>query len=66
VATPVRKCNGKENGRPCAEPAVVAIVFKDRSIRPRYWCHAHAAYVREVMARAMQKGSWSEVALEKG
>jgi hypothetical protein len=64
VRAPPRKCNGKDQGKPCAAPAVLAFVFTDRSIRPRYWCHAHAERVREVMRKALQKGSWSEVSLE--
>ena len=45
------------------EPAAAAFVFKDGGIRPRFWCHLHAAQVREVMVSAMLKGSWSEVSL---
>jgi hypothetical protein len=63
LPTPPRKCNGKDEGRPCDAPAAAAIVFTDRSIRPRFWCHAHAAQVREVMRAAMKKGSWNEVSL---
>lgn len=62
--SPPRRCNGKESGQPCASPAVLAFVLKDRSIRPRYWCHVHGAQVREVMRKALKKGSWVEVALD--
>lgn len=60
-----RRCNGKDDGQPCAAPAVVAFILKDRSIRPRYWCHVHAAQVREVMRNALKKGSWTEVPLQE-
>ncbi|MGZ6142475.1 MAG: hypothetical protein ACXWLM_04000 [Myxococcales bacterium] len=60
-----RRCNGKDGGQPCTAAAVLAFVLKDRSIRPRYWCHVHAAQVREVMRKALRKGSWTEVALQE-
>ncbi len=60
-----RRCNGKDGGHACPARAVVAFVLKDRSIRPRYWCHVHAAQVREVMRKALKKGSWTEVPLQE-
>jgi hypothetical protein len=65
LVSPPRKCNGKDEGRPCAAPAAAAFVFKDRSIRPRFWCHAHAAEVREVMRSALKKDAWTEVSLQR-
>ncbi len=56
---PPARCQARNQGARCTQPAVARFTFSDRGLRPRHFCAQHAPAVRAAMGR-LRPGTWKE------